>query len=398
MSTGNRGNKIVKDARAQMAEGVITPELIEEMKSKKGLSLRVDNALFNEYATRDNIRKFVDGIGDTNPLYRDEEYAKGTRCGGLIAPPSFVFSVLAGVQFGWRGLAGYHSSSDMEFYKPIRAGEKVIPEEIYVGFEGPKQSGFSERTIFDYFDDLYYDENHDLISKVRRLVIRAERKKSREIGKYAGIKLPHPWTEEELQKIEEEVLAEQVRGADPRYWEDVRIGEALPQLVKGPLGLTDNVAAVVAGLAPARLAAHGCSLREYRKKPAWAFRDPLTYALEPIFAVHYNSEAAKAMGLPFPYDVGTQRHCWLIQFLTDWMGDDAWLKRSYAEYRRFVYFSDVVKIRGSVVEKFIDDEGAYCVKIKINSYNQREEDVMPGEAIISLPSKQNNVWPIDKMR
>jgi acyl dehydratase len=381
-----------------MAEGVITPELIEEMKSKKGLRLRVDNALFNEYATRDNIRKFVDGIGDTNPLYRDEEYAKGTRYGSLIAPPSFVFSVLAGVQFGWRGLAGYHSSSDMEFYKPIKAGQKVIPEEIYVGFEGPKQSGFSERTIFDYFDNLYCDENHDLITKVRRLVIRAERKKSREIGKYAGIKLPHPWTEEELHKLEEEVLAEQVRGADPRYWEDVRIGEELPQLVKGPLGLTDNVAAVVAGLAPARLAAHGCSLREYRKKPAWAFRDPLTNALEPIFAVHYNSEAAKAMGLPFPYDVGTQRHCWLIQFLTDWMGDEGWLKRSYAEYRRFVYFSDVVKIRGSVVEKFVADEGAYCVKIKINSFNQREEDVMPGEAIISLPSKENNVWPIDKMR
>jgi acyl dehydratase len=133
----------VKDVRAQMAEGVITPELIEEMKSKKGLRLRVDNALFNEYATRDNIRKFVDGIGDTNPLYRDEEYAKGTRYGSLIAPPSFVFSVLAGVQFGWRGLAGYHSSSDMEFYKPIKAGQKVIPEEIYVGFEGPKQSGFN---------------------------------------------------------------------------------------------------------------------------------------------------------------------------------------------------------------------------------------------------------------
>ena len=382
---------------AKMAEELITPELIEEMRSKKGLQLRVTNALFNEYATKDNIRKFVDGIGDINPLFRDEEYAKKTRYGCIIAPLSFVFSVLAGVQFGWRGLVGYHFASDMEFYRPIKAGDKIIPEEMYLDFEGPKKSKFADKTIFDYFENKYFNQSGELVAKVKRLVIRAERRKTREKGKYSKIQLPHPWTEEELKKVEEEVLAEQVRGADPRYWEDVRVGEELPQLVKGPLGLTDMVAAVVAGLAPARLAAHGSSLREYRRKPAWAFRDPMTYALEPIFAVHYNNEAAKAMGLPFPYDVGTQRHCWLIQFLGNWMGDDGWLKRSYAEYRRFVYLSDVVRIRGSVVEKFVDEEGAYCVKIKVNSYNQRKENVMPGEAIISLPSKEKNVWPIDNI-
>ncbi|MCJ7594651.1 MAG: MaoC family dehydratase N-terminal domain-containing protein [Desulfobacterales bacterium] len=386
----------MKKTEASMAEGVITPELIEEMKNNRGLKLRVGNAVFNEYATRDNIRKFADGVGDINPLFRDEEYAGKSRYGCIIAPPSFVFSVLAGIQFGWRGLAGYHSASDMEFYAAIKEGDRVRPEETYLDFEGPKESKFAEKTIFDYFENKYFGPKDDLVAKVKRLIIRAERKKTREKGKYSNIEIPHPWTMEELEKIEEEVLAEEIRGSTPRYWEDVTVGQQLPQLVKGPLGYTDMVAAVVAGLAPARLAAHGVALREYRRKPAWAFRDPMTKALEPIFSVHYSLEAAKAMGLPYPYDVGTQRHSWFIQCLTDWMGDDGWIKRCYAEYRRFVYLSDVIRIQGEVTEKFIDDEGEYCVRIKASSISQRGENVMPGEATISLPSKEKNVWPTDR--
>lgn len=381
---------------AKMAEGLITDELVEEMRGKAGLKLRVENALFNEYATKDNIRKFVDGIGDTNPLFRNEEYAKATRYGSIIAPPSFVFSVLAGVQFGWRGLAGYHSASDMEVYGPIRAGEKITPEEIFVGFEGPKKSSFADKTIFDYFDDLYYNEKGVLVAKVRRLVIRAERKKSREKGKYATIAVPHPWAADDLAKIEEEALVNNTRGSLVRFWEDVKVGEELPQLVKGPLGLTDMVAACIAGLAPARIAAHRVSLVEYKKKPAWAFRDPNTQALEPIFSVHYNGEAAKAMGLPYPYDVGTQRHCWLVQLFTDWMGDEGWVKRCYSEYRRFVYLSDVVRIRGTVTEKYVDNDGEHVVKIKAESINQRGEDVMPGNATVVLPSREKKIGPLDK--
>ena len=107
----------MSETAAKMAEGSFTPELIAEMESKKGLKLRVENALFNEYATEDNIRKYVNGIGDMNPLYRDKEYAAKTRYGTIIAPPAFIFSVLGGVQFGWRGLAGFHSASDLYFFK-----------------------------------------------------------------------------------------------------------------------------------------------------------------------------------------------------------------------------------------------------------------------------------------
>ena len=382
----------------KMAEGEFTPELIEEMKSKRGLKLRVGEHGFNEEATRGAIRRFAYGIGDPNQLWRDEEYGKKTRYGCIIAPPSWVFSVLAGIQFGWRGLAGFHSASEMEFYKPIKVNDKIRPEETFLDFEGPKSSKFAGRMIFDYFEDKYFKQNDELAAKVIRLVIRTERKAAREKGKYNKIELPHPWTKEELTAIEEEVLSEEVRGADTRYWEDVNAGDVLKPVVKGPLGLTDIVAMCVAGLAPARLMAHGVALREYRKTPAWAFRDTSTFALEPIYAVHYNRQAANAMGLPSPYDVGTQRHCWQVHLLTNWMGDEGWLKKSRAEYRKFVYLSDVVRITGRVINKYVDEDGERCVDIETNAFNQRGEDAMPGTATVVLPSKSDpeERWPVSR--
>jgi acyl dehydratase len=386
----------MNEEKALMAEETFTEELISEMKSKRGLKLRVDPHIFNEEATRGAMRRFADGVGDDNPLWGDEEYAQSTRYGCIVAPPSFVFSCLAGIQFGWRGLAGFHSGSDMKFHLPILLHDRIRSEETFVDFEGPKPSEFAGRIVKDYFEDQYFNQNDQRTARVIRWVIRAERRSAREKGKYATIELPHPWTEEELRKIEDEVLSAEVRGSACRFWEEVEVGDDLKPLVKGPLGMTDNIAFIIGGGAPVRLDAHGVSLRKYRKHPAWAFRDPNSYALEPIFSVHYNKEAALAMGLPYPYDVGTQRHCWQIHLLTDWMGDEGWLKRSTAEYRRFVYLSDAIRVTGKVVRKYTDPQGECCVEVETHAFNQRGEETMPGSATVTLPSEREpeENWPV----
>jgi hypothetical protein len=38
---------------------------------------------------RDTLRRFVQAIMDTDPLYVDQEYAKGTRYGEIVAPPLY---------------------------------------------------------------------------------------------------------------------------------------------------------------------------------------------------------------------------------------------------------------------------------------------------------------------
>ena len=39
--------------------------------------------------TQRDIRRFAQAIGETDPLHCDEDYARGTRYGGIVAPPLF---------------------------------------------------------------------------------------------------------------------------------------------------------------------------------------------------------------------------------------------------------------------------------------------------------------------
>jgi hypothetical protein len=77
-------------------------------------------------------------------------------------------------------------------------------------------------------------------------------------------------------------------------WDDVEVGRELKPLVKGPITMTDEIAFLIGGGAPIpRLTAHTFALKFYRRHPAWSFRDPASRALEPIYAVHDNREAAR---------------------------------------------------------------------------------------------------------
>lgn len=379
--------------KSHLSEGKITEEALEELRSRVGSKFKIDP--FHTLACSDTIRHFVDGVGDVNPLYREASYAQKTRYRKIIAPPSWLYSIFpTWIPQGLRGVHAFHSGNDWTFYKPIFEGDVITPECIFTHFD-EKTSRFAEKTIIVHYDDNFYNQHGELVANAKAWSVRAERHKAREKGKYAELTLPHPWTSEELEKIEQQVLAEEIRGGQPRFWEETQVGEELKPLVKGPLGFTDMIVWCI-GSSPVKLKALGAALRDYRRHPAWAFRDVQTGALEPTFAVHYNIDAAKDAGVPFPYDVGAQRQQWLIQHLTNWAGDEGWVKNCFAEYRRFVYLSDVIWLKGKVTKKYIDEEGEYCVDIETWAENQRKENVMPGHSTVVLPSKEDNVWPVER--
>lgn len=386
----------MSESTVEMPNASITDEMIDDMKRRIGRELNIQDSINNEEVTRLAILRFCNGIGDTNPLFVDPDYAKGTRYGGLVAPPSFVMCCFSGLQFGWPGLGAFHSATNIDFFRPMRPGERVLPTAIYDGFDGPTSSNFAGRRVTDKFHFDYRDENGELIARSGCEVVHFERGSAQKRAAERKFELPHPWTDSELEAIDKQILAESPRGGIPRYWEDVEVGDEIDTLTKGPIGMTDEVAFVASGATPIpRLAAHRASLQQYEARPAWAFRDPHTKALEPIYAVHYNDQAAHAMGVAMSYDVGVQRHCWQLQLLTDWMGDDAWLKRSTMQLRGFVFLSDVISLGGRVIGKRVDDDGEHVVEIETWSRNQRGLDVMPGTGIIALPSRDAGVFPVD---
>lgn len=384
----------VRVAEAKLAEGRITDEALLNWTERIGVKLRIHN-VFNTLASKDAIRKFADGIGDINPLWRNENYANKTRYRKIVAPPSWLYSVFpTWVLQGLQGVHAFHSGNDWTFHKPVFVNDKITPECIFTGFD-VKRSKFAGKMVRELQRANFYNQKGELVASTDLWLIRAERNAARKKGKYSKIQLPHPWTEEELSLVEEDVLSGEIRGSEPRYWEDVEVGEKLKPEVKGPFGLTDMIAYCL-GAAPVEIKAFRSSLELYRKHPAWAFRDPNTYSLEPVYSVHYNKHAANAAGLPYPYDVGVQRQSWLMNLLTNWMGDDGWLKRNYAEYRKFVFHSDVIWFMGMVTRKYIDKDGEPCVDIETHGINQRGEDTMPGYSTVVLPSKEKRSWPLDK--
>ena len=167
------------EKKVVMPDTTITRDMIEGMRAKLGLKLRVEESTHNEYATRMAILKFTEGVGDPNPLWTDAGYAGKSRFGRIVAPPSFVWACFAHVIFGWRGLGGFHAGCDVEFMKPIFIGDKISAECVFESFEGPKESSYADETVIDHFQNQYWNQNGDLIARYRWWVVHFARAKAK---------------------------------------------------------------------------------------------------------------------------------------------------------------------------------------------------------------------------
>ena len=73
---------------------------------------------------------------------------------------------------------------------------------------------------------------------------------------------------------------------------------------------------------------------------------------EPVQRMHWDEEWAKKVGSPMSYDYGMMRAAWTINYLTNWMGDDAWLWKLECEMRKFNYHGYVQWFHGKVAREF----------------------------------------------
>ena len=371
--------------------GKITDEGVRRLRGRIGTFNRPTQygvGLFNECASRDAIRHFCQGIGDHNPLYQDEEYALHTRYGAIIAPPAFLYSVYwcSGRTGGLPGVHGFHAGNDWEWYRPIFLGDRISVQEQFTGLE-EKESRFAGRTLIQSSVCHYYNQRAEVIARCKGWQVRAERAAAREHRKYSFE--PYGYSPQELQAIEEAVLCEEARGGDPRWWEDVEVGDELNPTVKGPLSHGDIqafAAGCIGGLA------HGLQLRQIKRHPSWGFTDPSTGSQEAIIRVHDIQEAAEGAGLPGAYDFGCQRCSWMGHLLTNWMGDDGFLKKMYVELRRFNVVGDTTWCKGRVTGKGQGtgqrpDEVEHLVDLEIWGENQRGEVTTKGTAVVRLTSR-----------
>lgn len=85
---------------------------------------------------REKVKEYARSIGDLNPLYFDEEFAKNSKYGGLIAPPTFcvVFStelqakVLLDKEMKLNVMMLVHGEQDFEFGEVVRPGDEITTD------------------------------------------------------------------------------------------------------------------------------------------------------------------------------------------------------------------------------------------------------------------------------
>jgi acyl dehydratase len=362
-----------------MTVGEITDEGVEQLRGRVGQVNR--KGLYGGYNTEarvDNMRHFVDGIGDMNPLYRDEDFAQEHGYRSLPAHPGFLLSVHPG--FVLQGLPGVHALNgghEWTFVRPVLLGEAVDATSRLAKVE-EKQGNWSGRTIFQHDETEFVSGSGDQVAQLRVWNIRGSRSDAKKRGKYE--REPYRYTKQQVADITNAYIREEEVPQD-RYLEDVTVGDELPGIVRGPLSMSDMIAYYAAAMGGR---SHGLVARQLRKHPAWGMTDPKTGLQVEIIRAHEDADLAKDVGFVEPYDVGGQRCSWLISLLTYWAGASGFLRYLYAENRRPVHFGDTVWLGGRVTSV---DATSGDVELEVWGMNQTEHNVIPGRAVVSLPRR-----------
>jgi len=154
-----------------------------------------------------HIMMFARSVGDDNPIYHDEEYAKKTEMGGIIAPPTFA---QASAQFdpdfflrpqvgkpwlgsgktptgtppkpktegekkeGGGGGGGLHAEQHFEYHRPLRPGD-VLSVTIKPGKKWEKEGKRSGKLKFSETISEYRDQKGELVITARGVGVQTER-------------------------------------------------------------------------------------------------------------------------------------------------------------------------------------------------------------------------------
>jgi len=368
----------------------ITQQGLDELRERIGVKIGATAEPWCHEATRDNIRHYAHGIGDDNPLWCDPDYAAKTQYGGIIALPSFLFATSRIISGYVGGLAGVHamwSGADWNWHKPIRRND-AISTEAYLKDLVEHETRFAGRAVQQIYHVDFFNQHGDKVADADSWCFRTERDHAREKGtKYKEVRAREPrrYSDAELRDLYRLYANEEVRGAKKRYWEDVKEGEELPAMAKGPMTVTGFIA-YAQGWGGLYIRANKLAWKLIDAHPGVGIKNRFGIPDVPE-RVHWEEDFALEVGAPGAYDYGPERCSWLTHHLTNWMGDDGFLRRAECKVRRHNPEGDLLFIKGQVKRKFVEG-GRHLVEIVQEGRNQDQEQSVVGSGIVELPSRK----------
>jgi hypothetical protein len=360
-------------------------------------------------ATKALILNRAKSIHDPNPLWRDEKYARQTRWGSIIAPPFFelVITFQGPINFRpippevgiGRGMMGFGAPGKdqsviwtylphWEFFKPIRPGDSF---RVWCGpnnhIDKTDPDGKGPR-IFLLHDQLkYFNQKDELVAIKHKknaycIVAPAEQKQAIPAIKPLPKLEPHKYTQEECDFIDNMRHNEIIRGAKIRWWEDVKIGEELQPVTNGPTNIWEQAL---------DMTSLGATPVEEKKgvPPHVPILDPETGVWHNPSETHLSDRVAQLQSFPQAYTMMSLWEALLGRLITNWMGDDGFLKRTAFDRMENDIIGDTIIGRGRVIKKYITDNEEHVVDIACWAENMRGYITKAGTATIGLLSRES---------
>ncbi len=357
---------------------------LEEARSLIGVELRRTGQTWNTEAAPDSVRHFCWGLGDENPLFCDPAHGANSQWKSALAPGCFLYTIdTTVVAPKLRGIQWMYGGTDWEWYKPIRHRDSfTVKARLLEAVE--KQGGKAKSFIIQTGEVLYTNQHGELVCRALGSTARTPRAKAEGGLKYEP-RETHRYSAEELEHIGHAIETEELRGPVPRFWEDVEVGSFVQPMLKGPLNITDMICWYSGG--GHSYQSHRRASMHRKRHPADAYVNPETGAQDSAARGHAEQKMAREVGMPGGYDVGPQRISWVGQLMTNWIGDDGFLRRLNVSVRRPNIFGDVSWCRAKIVDKRIE-EGAHLVDLEVFVENQLGEVTAKGTAVVELPSRR----------
>jgi len=381
--------------------GTITEEGLAAAEQLINVPLRRDRMQWIEEITVDSIRHFAWGIGDNNPLWLDRKYASQSVHGVLVAPPCILYAVdgtvvapkLPGVQWIYAG-------TSWTWFEPILLNDKFNVEARLKKQEVKSGRRFS-KWVLQTGEINYFNQHGRMTGKAIARCARTPRGEALKKEKQSKPFKPsatHSYSNKEIEEIENQVLQEPRRGSEPFFWGDVSIGEMVPQVVRGPLGVVDIMAWYSGQQGATHYGGvHGDAIR-YRRRHADYHLNKQTGAKESAGRGHLETSTGRDVGMGGAYDVGPQRIAWAQHMMTNWIGDSGFLHTLNINVRKPNLVGDTIWWSGTVVEKDIV-QGYGLIKVELKAVNQNGLLSADGDASVVLPinEKESICFPLPEL-
>ncbi|MCT2399878.1 FAS1-like dehydratase domain-containing protein [Novosphingobium mangrovi (ex Huang et al. 2023)] len=368
----------------------------------------MDFSPLREPIAANDIRRWVHAMHFPNLVHFDPDFAAASRWGKLVAPQSFAIATDDGHGAAPACVGCIPNShllfagDEWWFYGPrIEPGDMVKNERIPFDYT-VKETGFGP-TAFQRGDNNYYNQHGDPIAKQRSTSLRYNAQAGGASVNEADFNDPD-WSDEEIVDIENRVFSwvQMLHdlGHKERWWDDVSVGDQLPERVFGPHSIasfaTEWRAYIVNTWGSMNLRKNDLEALGFTREMAGYENDPDMMKVNPFLTDgayygpsrgHLFPKYARRIGMPRGYGYGASMGSWVTDFLSGWAGEHGMVVHSTANYRGPALTGDITIQTAEVVDKMVDEEGRHLVQVKHLMTNQRGVKMCLGTAEIALPKK-----------